>query len=49
MNRAMELQDIHPVIDRRFRFEDSRAAFMHMKAAAHVGKIVIDVQGGGTR
>ena len=32
---------------RLFAFDDARAAFAHMKAAAHVGKIVIDVNGKG--
>ena len=47
MNRAMALHDIHPVLDRSFAFEDAQAAFAHMKAAAHVGKIVINVDGKG--
>ena len=34
---------IRPVIDRRFPFDELRAAFEHMKAGRHFGKIVVDV------
>ena len=41
MNRAIAAAELRPVIDRRFAFEDARAAYHHMKAAGHLGKIVI--------
>ena len=47
MCRAMALHEIRPVIDRIFALDQVRDAFEHMRRAAHVGKIVIDVQGKG--
>jgi len=41
MNKAIEISDIHPVIDREFCFEDAVDAVKYMQAAEHVGKIVI--------
>ena len=41
MMRALAAHEVHPVIDRTFAFEDARAAFHHMKAAGHFGKIVV--------
>lgn len=43
MNRALEQHGTHPVIDRRFAFEDGRQAYHAMKAAGHFGKLVIDL------
>lgn len=43
MLRAIAHRPIDPVIDRRFPLAEAPAAFAHMKAAAHVGKIVIDL------
>lgn len=43
MNRAMALHGVRPVIDRTFPFEESRAAFDHMAAGDHFGKIVIRI------
>ena len=34
---------LKPVIDRVFPFGEARAAFEHLKAARHIGKIVISV------
>ncbi len=49
MCQAMALHEIRPVIDRTFALDQARAAFDHMRRAAHVGKIVIEVRGkGGT-
>jgi len=39
--RAIAARQIHPVIDREFAFEESAAAFRHLKAGAHFGKVVI--------
>jgi NADPH:quinone reductase-like Zn-dependent oxidoreductase len=41
MNRAIEINDLHPVIDRVFPFEEAREALRYMESAAHFGKIVI--------
>lgn len=43
MNRALALHSLHPVIDRVFPFAEARDAFLHMKAAAHFGKIVVSI------
>ena len=43
MNQAIEQHELKPVIDRVFEFDDARAAFHHMKAAAHFGKIVVRI------
>jgi NADPH:quinone reductase-like Zn-dependent oxidoreductase len=41
MNRAIAEAKLKPIIDRVFPFADARAAYQHMKAQAHFGKIVI--------
>jgi len=41
MNRALAAAGLRPVIDRRFAFDDARAAFHHMRAAGPFGKIVV--------
>jgi NADPH:quinone reductase-like Zn-dependent oxidoreductase len=41
MNRAIVLHGLRPVIDRVFPFEDARAAFDHMAAGDHFGKICL--------
>jgi NADPH:quinone reductase-like Zn-dependent oxidoreductase len=43
MNRAMALHGVRPVIDRVFPFEEFRAAFDHMAAGEHFGKIVVRI------
>lgn len=43
MLRAIELSRLQPVIDRVFPFANARAAFEHMAAGAHFGKIVVSV------
>ncbi len=43
MNRAMALHGVRPVIDRIFPFEEFRAAFDHMAAGDHFGKIVVRI------
>jgi NADPH:quinone reductase-like Zn-dependent oxidoreductase len=43
MNAAISVHQLRPVIDRTFDFEDARAAYHHMEAAGHFGKIVIRV------
>jgi len=43
MNRAIALHGIVPVIDRVFAFEEAPAAYRALKAATHVGKVVIAI------
>ncbi|MCA9549631.1 MAG: NAD(P)-dependent alcohol dehydrogenase [Myxococcales bacterium] len=43
MNRAIVQHDLRPVIDRTFAFDEAPAAFEHMGAAAHFGKICVRV------
>jgi NADPH:quinone reductase-like Zn-dependent oxidoreductase len=43
MNAAIAANKIKPVIDRVFGFDDVHAAYKHMEAGAHFGKIVIRV------
>ena len=43
MNAAIAANKIKPVIDRVFGFDEVKAAFQHMGAGAHFGKIVIKV------
>ena len=41
MNRAISLNEMRPVIDRVFSFEEAPDALRHMESAAHFGKIVV--------
>ncbi len=43
LNRAVALHRLRPVVDRAFPLEEARAAFEHMAAASHFGKICIDL------
>ena len=43
MNRAIEANDIHPVIDKVFNLDQTVEAFTHMQSQAHFGKVVIAV------
>ena len=43
MNAAIAANKIEPVVDRVFGFNDTKAAYEHMAAGAHFGKIVIRV------
>jgi NADPH:quinone reductase-like Zn-dependent oxidoreductase len=43
MNRAIAHHRLRPVIDRVFPLESARAAFEHMAAGGHFGKIVVRV------
>lgn len=44
MNRAFEVAEIHPVVDRTFPMEDTREALEWMAAGGHFGKIVVEIQ-----
>lgn len=41
--RAVEANDIQPVIDRVFPFDEAREAYRYLHSGAHVGKILIKV------
>ncbi|KAH7268220.1 hypothetical protein FSOLCH5_008302 [Fusarium solani] len=44
MNRAIEIHDIHPVLDARvFKLEEARQAYQHLWDQKHFGKVVIQV------
>ncbi|MEZ5399710.1 MAG: NAD(P)-dependent alcohol dehydrogenase [Bryobacteraceae bacterium] len=43
MNRAIALHEIKPVVDRVFPMDQARAAFEHLAAGLHFGKVVIAV------
>ena len=47
MFRAVEAHGIKPMIDRRFPFDSVEEAYDHLRAAAHMGKIVIDIAPSG--
>lgn len=41
MNQAIEINDIHPVIDSVFNFDEAAQAYGHLQSGAHMGKIII--------
>jgi NADPH:quinone reductase-like Zn-dependent oxidoreductase len=43
MNRAMAVNDVHPVIDRTFAFEETREAYRYLESGAHFGKVCINI------
>jgi NADPH:quinone reductase-like Zn-dependent oxidoreductase len=43
MNRAIAQHELRPVIDRVFPFSEAAAAFDHMRAGGHFGKICITI------
>lgn len=43
MNAAITANDMHPIIDQTFAFDDAPAAYHAMRAAGHFGKLVIDI------
>jgi NADPH:quinone reductase-like Zn-dependent oxidoreductase len=44
MNRAIQRHGLHPVIDKRFAFEDVAGAFTYLESGAHVGKVVLEAE-----
>jgi NADPH:quinone reductase-like Zn-dependent oxidoreductase len=42
-HRALEVNQIHPVIERVFKFDQVKDAYSFMQSARHFGKIVIDL------
>ncbi|MDA8050760.1 MAG: NAD(P)-dependent alcohol dehydrogenase [Rhodospirillales bacterium] len=43
MNRMIAFSGLRPVIDRVFSFAEAKDAYRHLKAAGHVGKVVIRI------
>ena len=43
MNNALALNQIRPVIDQGFGFEEARAAYHVMRGATHFGKLVVNI------
>lgn len=43
MNAALAQNQVHPVVDQVFEFEDARSAYHAMRAAGHFGKLVVTV------
>ena len=43
MNRAVAVNDLHPVIDRVFAFDETAEAYSYMQGQTHFGKVVIRV------
>jgi NADPH:quinone reductase-like Zn-dependent oxidoreductase len=43
MNRAIEISQLHPIVDRVFPFDQAPAAFAHLESGAHFGKIVVRI------
>lgn len=43
MNTAIEANDIAPVIDRTFAFEDAPEAYRYQQEGAHFGKLVVSI------
>jgi NADPH:quinone reductase-like Zn-dependent oxidoreductase len=43
MNRALAVNDVHPVIDRTFGFEETPEAYRYLESGAHFGKVCISV------
>ncbi|MGH8012693.1 MAG: zinc-dependent alcohol dehydrogenase family protein [Candidatus Binataceae bacterium] len=41
MNRAMEVNNVHPVIDRTFPFKQAPEAYRYLESGAHFGKVCI--------
>lgn len=43
MNRAIEANDIHPVIDKVFTFSQTAEAFAYMQRQSHFGKVALTI------
>jgi NADPH:quinone reductase-like Zn-dependent oxidoreductase len=42
MLRAIEINQMRPVIDKAFAFEDAKLAYLHLQEQKHFGKVVIN-------
>ena len=43
MNRAMAVNQVHPVIDKVFPFNQAREAYRHLESGTHFGKVCIAI------
>jgi NADPH:quinone reductase-like Zn-dependent oxidoreductase len=43
LNRALVVNELHPIVDRVFSFDDVRQAYEYLASGAHFGKVVIRV------
>jgi NADPH:quinone reductase-like Zn-dependent oxidoreductase len=43
MNSALEVNKIHPVIDKVFSFDETKEAYKYLESQKHVGKVVIRI------
>jgi NADPH:quinone reductase-like Zn-dependent oxidoreductase len=43
MNKALEINNIHPVIDKVFSFDEAREALTLLEGASHFGKLCISL------
>jgi NADPH:quinone reductase-like Zn-dependent oxidoreductase len=41
MNRAMTVNNVHPVVDRVFPFDQAREAYRYLESGAHFGKVCV--------
>jgi NADPH:quinone reductase-like Zn-dependent oxidoreductase len=42
MLRAIDVNQLRPVIDQVFRFDDAKLAYQHLQEQKHFGKVVIN-------
>lgn len=43
MNRAIDANNIHPIVDKTFPFEQAKEAYQYMSDQKHIGKVVIQL------
>jgi len=43
LSRALAVNDVKPVVDKVYAFEDARQAYHDMRSAGHFGKLVIEI------
>jgi len=44
MNRAIEVNQLRPIVDRVFPFSEAREAYRYLESGAHFGKVCIAIQ-----
>lgn len=43
MNRALEIREVRPVIDKVFKWEDTIEAYRYLNSGKHFGKVCIEL------
>lgn len=43
MIRCIDANDIKPVVDKVFKFEDAKEAYKHLESGSFTGKVVIEI------